>query len=108
MSITIPRGKTDATLESMRTALDGYLVDHPRAMISLYRQNAVSVRVRVVDPGFRGLEKSERHALVWRYLDRLPEEVQGDVSMLVLLAPGEEATSLANLEFDDPSRSSIL
>jgi stress-induced morphogen len=107
MPITITRGTTDNTLDSIRDALDGYLADHPQAVISLYRQNAVSVRVRVVDPAFQGLEKSERHSRVWSYLERLPDEIQGDISMLVPLVPGEEKASLSNLEFDDPSRSSI-
>jgi hypothetical protein len=45
---------------------------------------------------------------VWRFLkEYLPEDVQSDISMVVLLAPGEEKHSLGNLEFEDPSPSLI-
>ena len=50
---------------------------------------------------------SERHACVGNYLSRRPEPIQSDISMLVLLAPGEEPRSPANLEFEYPSRSAF-
>ena len=40
-------------------------------------------------------------------LEKLPEEVQSDISMVVLLTPAETKRSLANLEFEDPSPSLI-
>ena len=106
MTITI-RGKTDKTLESVRKALLEYQRQHPDAQIDLYKRNSISVRIRVVDPGFAGLRKSDRHALVWEHLVKLPEKIQGDISMVVLLSPDEVAGSLANLEFEDPSPSLI-
>jgi len=41
--------------------------DHSEARISLYRQNSVSVRVRIIDPSFEGKGKPERNDLVWHY-----------------------------------------
>lgn len=105
MPVTVARGKTDEAVESIRSALDGYLAEHPRSQIALYRHNPVSVRIRVIDPAFAEVDKSVRHAMVWQYLESLPEDVQSDVSMVVLLAPGEEEASLSNHEFDHPSRS---
>ena len=61
----------------------------------------------MIDPSFRGLEKSERHAKLWKDLEKLPEDIQGDISMLVLLAPEEANRSIANLEFENPSPSLI-
>lgn len=55
-----------------------------------------------MDASFQGLDKPGRHAKVWHYLQQLPEDVQGDVSMLLLLTPEETKMSFANLEFDDP------
>ena len=88
-------------------ALRTYEQDHPQSQIELYRQNPVSVRVRIVDVDFAGLEKAERHQTVWAYFDCLSEEEQSDISMLVLLTPKETARSMANLEFEDPVPSII-
>jgi hypothetical protein len=44
----------------------------------------------------------ERNDRVWKYLDGLSDDEQGDISMLVLLTPGETSRSPANLEFEDP------
>ena len=102
MSIHIARGHSDAGIEQINAVLKGYEHDHPRAVIDIYRQNSVSVRIRIIDPDFRGLERSERHERVWKYLEKLPDEAQADVSMLVPLCPDETEKSFANLEFDDP------
>jgi stress-induced morphogen len=102
MSISINRGKTDERLEQIRGALEHYQQDHPDARIDLYRKDAFSVRVRIIDPRFRKMSRTERHSMVWRYLDSLPDEAVADVSMLVLIAPSEAKTSGANLEFEDP------
>jgi stress-induced morphogen len=106
MTIAI-RGSDDETLHLIEQALQTYEEQHPDAQIELYRQNSISVRIRVIDPAFAGLEKSDRHAAVWEHLEKLPEDVQSDVSMVVLLAPEEAKLSLANLEFEHPSPSLI-
>ncbi len=107
MSITIVRGDTDEIVNSFVAALKTYKADHPRAQIALYRQNPVSIRVRIIDPDFHGLERSERHEKVWKYLETLSDEFQDDLSMLVLLTPNEVSRSFANMEFEDPVPSVI-
>jgi stress-induced morphogen len=102
MAITIARGGSDTTLECIMKALRAYEGDHPQARIDLYRQNPVSVRVRIIDPDFEGRSKVERSNIVWRYLTDLSEDCQSDISMLVLLAPDEIEKSFSNLEFEDP------
>jgi len=102
MAANIARAVSDATLEQIVAVLKAYQAEHDQARVDAYRQNSVSVRIRVIDPDFQGLEKSQRHAAVWRLLEQLPEDIQADISMLVLLAPSETASSLANLEFEDP------
>lgn len=106
MTIMI-RGDADETLDSVRDLLQDFERQHPHAQIDIYRRNAISVRIRVVDPCFANLRKSDRHALVWEQLKNLPDEIQGDISMLVLLSPDEVRGSLANLEFEDPTPSLI-
>jgi hypothetical protein len=102
MEIKIARGATDDILEEIKKVLSSYQKDHSAAMIDLYRQNSASVRVRIVDPDLGGLSKRERNDLVWKYLDPLSDRSQADISMLVLLTPGETGKSMANLEFEDP------
>ncbi|MFZ1933742.1 MAG: hypothetical protein WCB27_03340 [Thermoguttaceae bacterium] len=107
MGIRIPRGKSDEILDTIMKVLDKYEADHPRAEIDLYRQNPVSVRVRIIDPEFSGQGKPQRNQQAWRYLQQLPEEVQGDISTVLLLTPDERGTSFANFEFDDPVPSNL-
>ena len=102
MPVKILRGVSDEILEQVIAVLRKYESDHPDAVIDLYRQNSVSIRVRIMDPAFRGMSKKQRNDLVWDYLDTLADEAQGDISMLVLLDPSEREKSISNLEFEDP------
>jgi len=103
MPITVPRGKSDEIIERMIETLRVYQADHPDARIDLYRLNSVSVRIRIIDAGFAEQTRAERSRAVWRYLDALDDDVQADISALILLAPDETQNSLMNLEFEDPS-----
>ena len=107
MAIGIPRGERDSALDQIVDALAAYERDHPAAQIDVYRQNAVSIRIRIIDASFQRLEKSARHDAVWQYLDSLPEETQSDISMLVLVSPDEKRGSFSNLEFEDPVPSKL-
>lgn len=107
MAIRVPRGKSDEKLERIIEALDRYQADHPQAEIELYRRNPVSVRVRVLDPGFSGKSDVQRSLYVWRYFDDLSEDEQGDIHMLLLLTPDETETSPASMEFDHPLPSRV-
>jgi len=100
--VKILRGASDDILEQVIAVLRNYEATHPDAVIDLYRQNSVSIRVRIVDPAFQGMSKKEGNDLVWDYLDTLSEDAQADISMLVLLAPKEVEKSMGNLEFEDP------
>jgi hypothetical protein len=106
MAITI-RDDSEDILVSVQGALIDYERQHPHAQIDLYRQNSISIRIRVIDPWFAGLRKSDCHALVWKHLEKLPDDIQGDISMVVLLTPDEVKGSIANLEFEQPSASLI-
>jgi hypothetical protein len=102
MGIQVRRGASDETIEKIIDALRGFEKDHPQAVIDLYRQSPVSVRIRVIEPSFSKLSRVERSILTWRYLDHLPDEAHGDISSMILLAPNETKTSFANYEFEEP------
>jgi hypothetical protein len=105
MPITL-RGASDDSIDQVLRGLGGYEAQHPNAQIEVYRRSSVSIRVRIVDPDFAGISRSDRHEIVWRFLEPLPEDVQSQVSLLILLTPEETATSLANFEFEHPVPSS--
>src|SRR4051812_17110519 len=106
MSMTV-RGVNDSIIGQVLGALRTYEGQHPDARIEAYRQNSVSIRVRIIDPDFSGVSRAERHDIVWRFLEELPEDVQSQLSLLLLLTPDETQMSIANFEFDHPIPSSL-
>jgi stress-induced morphogen len=104
---TIPRGKTDDDVQQIRDWLTEYEKAHPEANAEVYRQNSASIRIRIVDPRFAALDRVERHDQLRRELSQLPEDVQQQISLLLLLPPAELRSSLASLDFDDPLPSTL-
>lgn len=92
----------DTQVQQIRQVLSRYESDHPNAQIEVRRQNSVSIRIRIIDPDFAGLDRVDREPAVWDVLKTLPEEVFTNITMLLLLAPDETEASLANREFEDP------
>ena len=107
MPVTISRGRSDKIVKRLAAALMEYEKQNPAAEISLYRHNSVSVRIRIIDPSFQKLDRPDRHAKVWSFLENLPDEAEGDISMLALMTPNEVANSVANVEFDNPIPSKL-
>jgi hypothetical protein len=101
------RGNGDPFTDQVLAALHPYKTQHPGAEIQAYRRNSASIRVRVIDPDFSGISRAERHEIIWRYLEKLPEAIQSQVSLLVLLTPSETTTSIAKLEFENPAASRL-
>lgn len=100
--VTVRDKKIDDGLQAIADALGQYERQHPNAQVEVYRQNSVSVRVRIVDTDFAGVSKADRHDTVWAFLQDLPEEQQAEVSVLLLLTPDEVKMSFANYEFGNP------
>lgn len=96
------RGKSDTTIQAIADLLTEYESKHPNSEAELYRQNPAAVRIRIVDPSFRGRDRIERDEIVWNYLTKLPSDVRGDITVLLLLAPDELEDSFANQDFEDP------
>lgn len=98
----IVRGESDEITDAFATILDLYRAKHPRAKIECYRSDPASIRVRIIDPSFEGVDRVTRHEDVWRWLDKLPEPTQSHLSWLILVTPEEAKTSFASHEFDKP------
>jgi hypothetical protein len=97
--------QTDPIVSTILIGLREYKSEHPRALIEAYRRNSASVRVRVIDPDFKGKGVIQREDMVWNLLDRLPDEVRGDITMLVLETPDEVEKSLSSREYENPTPS---
>ncbi len=102
MTIKLRVKRPDPILRQIKNALGEYDIVHPNAEIEAYRQNSVSVRIRVLNPEFTGRTRAQREEEVWACLDKLPEEASAEISLLLLLTPEEAKNSIASIEFDDP------
>jgi len=84
-----------------------YGAEHSKAKIEAYRYNSASIRIRIIDPDFAGKDLVERDNGVAPILEELPEEIQSEITVLLLITPQERKRSPMSLEFDDPLPSSL-
>ena len=98
---------TDPDVLAILNVLESHKALHPRSKIDAYRYNSASIRIRVVDSDFQKMDRSIRHDQIWGLLGRLPEDIQSQITLLLLLTPRAVKTSLANLEFEDPMPSRL-
>jgi|SRR3990172_179990 len=75
--------------------------------VKAYRRNSASIRVRVIDDKFKGKSLLKREAMVQPVIRKLPEDIQSDIMMLLLLTDDEREESHLNLEFERPSPSRL-
>lgn len=94
--------QVNAQVQQIKDTLAGYQDAHPNAEIEVKLQNSVSIRVRIIDPDYEGMDRVDREPPVWKLLKTLPEDIFTNITMLLLLTPKESESSLANLEFNDP------
>src|SRR5213594_1040612 len=94
--------KPDVQVQQILDILMEYERSHPQAQIEGRRHNPVSIRLRIIDPDFQGMDRIVREAAIWKLLRQLPEEVFVNITMLLLLTPEETAHSLASQEFEHP------
>jgi hypothetical protein len=107
MAIKLRAKRPDPYLKQIIKALEPYDQAHPKAAIEAYRQNSVSIRIRIIDSDFKGKSWSQREEDVWAALEELPEDVFAEISLLLLLTPEEAKKSFASMEFDDPIPSEL-
>ncbi|HVU88020.1 MAG TPA: hypothetical protein VHD36_11925 [Pirellulales bacterium] len=108
MSIkSLTKTKPDDTEEAVLKALQQYVLEHPDAEVVTYRQNPVSIRIRVIDPVFANLDRVGRQEILEKVIEKLPDDVQEDITQVLLLTPEEAEKSFANFEFDNPIPSQL-
>jgi stress-induced morphogen len=99
MSVEI-LGNADLVTESFAAILQTYADSHPSAVVLVYRDSPVAVRVRIIDPDFHGKTRSERHKAVWPILYNLDQDKLDELGMLLLITPEEKDGSTVNREFE--------
>ncbi len=102
MSRKIKFEKSDAAVKKILEVLANYAKGHAKAKIDVFRSNNVSIRIRIIDPDFTGLDLVERDTLIWKFLDELPDEVISEITLLLLFTPKEAKKSFANMDFENP------
>lgn len=107
MAVKLRTKRPDKILKQIAGALEEYAATHPNAEIEVYRSNNVSVRIRIIDPGFKKMNRAKREGDLWAILEKLPEETVSEITVILLFTPEEAKKSFANMEFDDPIPSRI-
>jgi stress-induced morphogen len=98
----------DAQIDKVRSLLDkNYRKDHPDAVIDVYKRNKYSIRIRIIDPSFAGKDDVAREEEVLSILKKLPNETFTNITMLLLLTPGETRDSFGNVDFEHPQSSRL-
>jgi hypothetical protein len=101
--------KVDKTVKEVRKLLEEkYLPDYPKAKIDVYRYNSASIRIRVIDPSFSGLDWIECDTFLWKTIEELSEDTISQITLLMCLTPNEIAKSMMNMEFEDPTPTRFL
>jgi len=99
------RTRNDPADQDIQTILDilrPYGHAHRRADIEVYRLSPTSIRIRIIDPDFKGMDRVDRDDAIWKILEHVPEDAQSQITFLLLLRPEEKKTSFANMEFENP------
>jgi hypothetical protein len=86
--------------EHLKDLIADYKAKYPKARVDYYLKDDW-VRLRFIDPSFKGIGKFARHHRLWKYLERLPDEIVQDLSMLVAITPSERKLSGYNLKYED-------
>ncbi len=97
------RKRVDSYVRRLREELTkAYGAEHPCAQIDVKREYPMTVRVRILDPGFARKDQVDRDNDVWPVIQTLPFEWWDQISLVILLTPKEAKTSLMNrFEFDE-------
>lgn len=112
MTVGTPRWESKRTDESRM--VEKALLDAGFQRVDAYRYNSASLRVRIVDERFEGVDREKRDAMVETHIESLPSDTQSDIVNLVLVTPSELDTRSdtfrelrLNTEFDNPSPSML-
>jgi len=108
LNVNLRTKNPDPILKQILAVLQPYAAAHPTAQVDVYRWSPYSVRIRVIDPAFKGLSRPDRHDRLWKLFETLPDAAVADISMLLPLTPAEAKRSYANMDFENPEPNPLL
>lgn len=94
---------SDPAVLTLAAALQRYNEKHPAAACTIYRYNPAVIRIKIVDPIFRGQSLGARHDYAWGFFEDVPEDVLAELCVLACLAPGENGLMAAAFDAPPPS-----
>jgi len=100
------RKATDEATKRVQVLAECWLKGHgfERAKVEVYRRMpGRSIRVRVVDRQFSGKLLIDRDRMTQGFLGDVPEEIDQEITLVLLLGPDELKKDLMNAEFDNPT-----
>ena len=65
--------KPDVQVQQILDVLTEYERLHPLAQIEGRRHNPVSIRLRIIDPDFQGMDRLAREPEIWQLLKSCPK-----------------------------------
>lgn len=83
-----------------RVIRETYGAKHPRADVRAYRHCDRAIRVRVLDPDFKGTDIVDRWLALEPIVEGLPDAVRRRITMVLTLTPEEGRESELSAEFD--------
>src|ERR1700685_2064316 len=96
--------KLDDGTERVQAVAEGWLQAHgfDQARVEVSRRMpGRSIRVRVIDKRFSGQLIEDRDRMTQGLLDGLPEEIDQEITLVLLLGPDEMKKNLMSAEFDN-------
>lgn len=108
MAVKARTQQPDSNLQQIIAVLNEYAAAHPTAQVDAYRWSPYSVRIRVLDPAFKGTSRGSRDTELWQRFEQLPDEVVSEIGFLLLLTPTEAKKSFANMDFENPEPNPLL
>lgn len=83
--------QADPYVQVISEALERYEQENAGSSCAVYRYNPGCIRVRIIDPGFAGKSRGERHDYALSYLKQVPDDVFAEITVLACLEPGEQS-----------------
>ena len=93
----------DEVLRRIADKFEPYCRQHGHAKIHVQSRNPVTIWIRVIDPDFAGVDRADRHEILWKFIESLDENDLNQISLLLALTPQEAEKSPGSLSFEHPA-----
>jgi hypothetical protein len=96
---------SETQTDAVHEIRDAFERAFPGAQV-IVRRHDWEVRIKITDPSFKGQDRIRREERAFPVVEQLRPEVAGDITMLLLRAPGDKPL-LSDVLFDEPQAPEI-